>query len=168
MGPITHGRNGQINIEYVLGHSMQNEFKNKGKKMAAPAILTLTDAAVERVEFLLNKAKEPVLGLRVSITKTGCSGSSYKMDYVTEANVKAGDDVITEKGVSVYIDPKATMYLLGTVLDYRKGNLCEQFVFDNPNVDAACGCGESFTFKTQNSTGKETADKSSGVQHYQP
>lgn len=140
--------------------------------MSAPAILTLTDAAVERVEFLLNKAKEPVLGLRISITKTGCSGSSYKMDYVTEENKQAGDDVVNEKGVSIYIDPKATMYLLGTVLDYRKENLCEQFVFDNPNVEAACGCGESFTFKTQNGEKQDVAKNVStakdGVQQFKP
>ncbi len=149
---------------------MKKEFKEKGKKMATPAILTLTDAAVERVEFLLNKAKEPVLGLRISITKTGCSGSSYKMDYVTEENKQDGDDIVSEKGVSIYIDPKATMYLLGTVLDYRKENLCEQFVFDNPNVEAACGCGESFTFKTEHAAADQKSSDASnnGVQQYKP
>jgi len=113
-------------------------------------ILSLTETAAERVKLLLKKSDEPALGLRISIVTTGCSGSSYKMDFVTDSNLNPVDDVVTDHGVTVYIDRGASMHLLGTVMDYKTDGFSAGFSFDNPNVTGACGCGESFTFKTSN------------------
>ena len=103
--------------------------------------MTLTDAAALRVRDIVGKAAQPVAGLRVSVTKGGCAGMSYKVDYA-EA-VKPGDEVIEDKGVRVLIDPTAVLFLLGTEMDYKVDKLSAQFVFNNPNQTSACGCGES-------------------------
>ena len=107
------------------------------------AIITITDAAAERIKEILSKAKESnVAGVRVSVVTGGCAGMSYKMHYLKEK--KGGDEVIKDKGVEVYIDPKAIMYLLGTTMDYKKEKFSSSFVFNNPNETERCGCGESF------------------------
>ena len=106
-----------------------------------PQVMTLTDAAAARVRDIVAKAHQPVEGLRVSVTKGGCAGMSYKVDYA-EA-IKPGDEVIDDKGVRVLIDPTAVLFLLGTEMDYKVDKLAAQFVFNNPNQTSACGCGES-------------------------
>lgn len=106
-------------------------------------IMSLTDAAAERISEIIDDSDKPVLGLRVGIKNAGCAGVSYTMDYVTEP-VK-GDDHVEERGVNVWVDPKATMYLLGTVMDFEAGKFGSSFTFKNPNQTGACGCGESVT-----------------------
>jgi iron-sulfur cluster assembly protein len=104
-------------------------------------VMSLTDAAAGRIRDILAKADRPVAGLRVGVTKGGCAGMSYKVEYA-EA-VKPGDEVIEDKGVRVLIDPTAVLFLLGTEMDYKTDKLAAQFVFNNPNQTSACGCGES-------------------------
>ena len=103
--------------------------------------MTLTDAAAARVRDILSKAPASVTGLRVSVTKGGCAGMSYKVDYADA--VRPGDEVIEDKGARVVIDPSAVLFLLGTEMDYKVDKLAAQFVFNNPNQTSACGCGES-------------------------
>ncbi|WP_338723531.1 iron-sulfur cluster assembly accessory protein [Devosia sp. XK-2] len=106
-------------------------------------IMSLTDAAAERITEIIEDSDKPVIGLRVGIKNAGCAGVSYTMDYV-EAPI-AGDDHVQDKGVDVWVDPKATMYLLGTVMDFEAGKMGSSFTFNNPNQTGACGCGESVT-----------------------
>lgn len=109
--------------------------------MAAPAI-QLTDAAAERVKALLAKRGKPAVGVRVGIRTKGCSGLSYTIEYADEKG--KFDEVVEQKGVTVLIDPKAVMFLLGTQMDYVEEKLKSGFTFTNPNEKARCGCGESF------------------------
>ena len=106
-----------------------------------PQVMTLTDAAASRVRDIVAKAEKPVAGLRVGVTKGGCAGMSYKVEYADA--IKPGDEVIEDKGVRVLIDPTAVLFLLGTQMDYKIDKLSAQFVFNNPNQTSACGCGES-------------------------
>jgi iron-sulfur cluster assembly protein len=104
-------------------------------------VMSLTDAAADRVRVILEKAERPAVGLRIGITKGGCAGMTYKVEYAD--NVKPGDEVIEDKGVRVIVDPSAVLFLLGTEMDYKVDKLSAQFVFKNPNETSACGCGES-------------------------
>ena len=104
-------------------------------------VITLTDAAADRVREIVAASASPIAGLRLGIEKGGCAGMSYKMDVVSDPDPK--DDVVDANGVKIYIDPKATMFLLGTVMDFRQTKLTSGFVFENPNEVSACGCGES-------------------------
>jgi iron-sulfur cluster assembly protein len=106
-------------------------------------IMSLTDGAAERITEIIEDSEKPVIGLRVGIKNSGCAGVAYTMDYL-ETPV-AGDDHVTDKGVNVWIDPKATMYLLGTVMDFEQSKMSSGFTFKNPNQTGACGCGESVT-----------------------
>jgi len=106
-----------------------------------PQVMTLTDAAAARVREIMAKADSSVAGIRVGVTKGGCAGMSYKVDYAKE--IRPGDEVIDDKGVRVIIDPTAVLFLLGTQMDYKVDKLAAQFVFNNPNQTSACGCGES-------------------------
>jgi iron-sulfur cluster assembly protein len=103
--------------------------------------MSLTDAAAARVKDIIARADKPVTGIRVGVTKGGCAGMSYKVDFATE--VLPGDEVVEDKGVRVLIDPGALLFLLGTEMDYKVDKLSAQFVFNNPNQTSACGCGES-------------------------
>ena len=105
-------------------------------------VITLSNSAAERVKQIISSAKEPIIGVRVGVASGGCAGMSYVMEYAKEKN--PNDEVIEDKGVKVLIDPKAIMYLLGTEMDYKKGELSSTFVFNNPNETERCGCGESF------------------------
>ncbi len=109
--------------------------------MAAPMI-TLTDAAAERVKRLIAKSDKPVLGLRVGVKTRGCSGLSYFVEYAEEQ--KKFEDVVEDKGVKIFIDPTATMFLIGSEMDYIEEQFQTGFVFKNPNESGRCGCGESF------------------------
>ncbi len=109
---------------------------------ARPAALTLTAAAVERVRALLEKRNKPSVGIRIGVRTKGCSGLSYTIEY---ADAKGpADDIVEQDGVTVLIDPKATMFILGTEMDYVEEKLQTGFVFRNPNEKGRCGCGESF------------------------
>jgi iron-sulfur cluster assembly protein len=106
-----------------------------------PQVMRLTDAAATRVRDILAKADRPVVGVRVGVTKGGCAGMTYKVEYADA--VKPGDEVVEQDGARVLIDPSAVLFLLGTEMDYRIDKLSAQFVFKNPNETSACGCGES-------------------------
>lgn len=105
-----------------------------------PKVLTLTDAAAERVATLL-AGKPGSKGLKIGIKKGGCAGMEYTMALTGE--IGKFDEVIEDKGATVIIDPAAVMYLLGTEMDFKTDKLAAQFVFNNPNQKSACGCGES-------------------------
>ena len=104
-------------------------------------IMSLTDAAASRVREIMAESDRPVAGVRVGIRNAGCAGQAYTLDYVSEP-VK-GDDHVEDKGVNVYVEPKATLFLLGTVMDFEETNMTSGFTFKNPNQTGACGCGES-------------------------
>ena len=104
-------------------------------------VLTLSDAAANRVQEIIEKADRPIAGVRVGVKNGGCAGMSYTMEYA-EAQ-KPGEDVVEDKGVKVFVDPKAVLFLLGTEMDYQTTKLAAQFVFKNPNQTSASGCGES-------------------------
>jgi iron-sulfur cluster assembly accessory protein len=109
--------------------------------MAFP-VLKLTDAAAERVKALIARSEEPVLGLRVGVKKGGCSGLMYEVEYAKER--KKFEEVVEDKGVRVFIEPTAVMFLLGAEMDYREDKFASGFTFTNPNEKDRCGCGESF------------------------
>lgn len=109
----------------------------------APKILTLTDAAADRVKELMAKSDKPVVGLRVGVRTRGCSGLSYVVEYAEEK--LPFEDAVEDKGVTILIDPAAFMYLLGATMDYRVDKFAASFVFENPNETGRCGCGESFS-----------------------
>jgi iron-sulfur cluster assembly protein len=108
-------------------------------------IMSLTDAAAERVAEIIEDSETPVTGVRVGVKNAGCAGMAYTLSYVSEP--LAGDDEIEEKGVRVFIDPKATLFLLGTVMDYEESKMSSGFTFKNPNQTGECGCGESVQLK---------------------
>ena len=105
-------------------------------------IIKLSDNAANRIKEIMSNAENNAIGVRVSVKSGGCAGMSYVMEYSKEINPH--DEVIEDKGVKVYIDSAALMYLLGTEMDYKKGELSSTFVFNNPNETERCGCGESF------------------------
>jgi iron-sulfur cluster assembly protein len=111
--------------------------------MALPRfkVLSLTDAAADRVKEIMARADRSIAGVRVGVKNGGCAGMSYTMEYA-EAG-KPGEDVVEDKGVKVFVDPKAVLFLLGTEMDFETAKLASQFVFRNPNQTSACGCGES-------------------------
>ena len=90
----------------------------------------------------MSKADNNTIGVRVGVKSGGCAGMSYMMEYAKEA--KKNEEVIEDKGVKVFIDANAVMYLLGTEMDYKTDKFSSQFVFKNPNETERCGCGESF------------------------
>ena len=105
-------------------------------------IIKLSDNAASKIKEIMSGAEKSVIGVRVSVKSGGCAGMSYVMEHLKELN--PNDEVIEEKGVKVFIDPAAVMYLLGTEMDYKKEELSSSFVFNNPNETERCGCGESF------------------------
>ena len=110
---------------------------------ANPQMHTRTDSAVERLKVLMQNSDEEVLGRRVGINTKGCSWLSYVFEYAKEK--QPYEEEIETGGVKVFIDPMATMYLVGAEMDYVEGKLKSGFVFNNPNEKSRCGCGESFS-----------------------
>src|ERR1700758_2502201 len=106
-----------------------------------PQVVRLTDAAAERIKAVMAKADRPIAAVRVGVKNGGCAGMSYFMEYAD--TIDPLDEVIEDKGVRILVDPKAVLFLLGTQMDYKVDKLAAQFVFNNPNQTAACGCGES-------------------------
>ena len=105
-------------------------------------IITLSDNAAARIKEIMSAAEKNSLGVRVGVKSGGCAGMSYVMEYAKDSN--PNDEVIEDKGVKVFVDAGAVMYLLGTEMDYKKEELSSSFVFKNPNETERCGCGESF------------------------
>ena len=105
-------------------------------------LITLSDNAAIRIKEVMASASKSTIGVRVGVKSGGCAGMSYLMEYVEK--VKVEDEVVEDKGVKVFIDPGAIMYLLGTEMDYKKEEFSSTFIFKNPNETERCGCGESF------------------------
>jgi iron-sulfur cluster assembly protein len=110
--------------------------------MNSKAPLVITDAAAARVKALLEKRGKPSVGIRIGVRSKGCSGLSYTLEYADEKS--PFDEVVETSGVTVLIDPKATMFILGTEMDFVEDKMQSGFVFRNPNEKGRCGCGESF------------------------
>ena len=106
-----------------------------------PKAMRLTDAAAARIREIVANAEGRYQGVRVGVTNGGCAGMSYTMDYAESA--KPLDEVVEDKGVKIFIEPKAIMFLIGTEMDFVREKLGARFAFNNPNQTAACGCGES-------------------------
>ncbi len=125
MGQIKNVRSCQIRIKFM-----------------SQQVIKLSDNAANRIKEIMSKADNTAIGVRVGVKSGGCAGMSYMMEYAKE--VKNNEEVIEDKGVKVFIDANAVMYLLGTEMDYKKDKFSSQFVFINPNETERCGCGESF------------------------
>jgi iron-sulfur cluster assembly protein len=113
-----------------------------------PKVVTLTEAAAARVNEIMAKAEQPYIGLRVGVKNGGCAGQEYVLEYAEAANPL--DEVVEDKGVTILVDPKAILFLIGTEIDYEVSRLSAKFVFRNPNETDACGCGESVTIVPAN------------------
>ncbi len=125
MGPVENVRSGKIRIGFM-----------------SEQIIKLSDNAANRIKEIMSKADSSAIGVRVGVKSGGCAGMSYMMEYAKEA--KKDEEVIEDKGVKVFIDANAIVYLLGTEMDYKTDKFSSQFVFKNPNETERCGCGESF------------------------
>jgi iron-sulfur cluster assembly protein len=108
-------------------------------------VVSLTEAAAARVKEIMAKAEKPYVGLRVGVKNGGCAGQEYVLEYA-EA-IAPLDEVVEDKGVTILVEPKAVLFLIGTEIDYEVGKLAAKFVFRNPNETDACGCGESVTIE---------------------
>ena len=111
-----------------------------GSQRKAP--ITISEAAAERVRALLAQRGKPSVGIRIGVRTKGCSGMSYTLEYADQKG--DFDEVVEERGVTVLIDPKASMFIFGTEMDFVEEKLQAGFVFRNPNEKGRCGCGESF------------------------
>jgi iron-sulfur cluster assembly protein len=105
-------------------------------------IIKLSDSAANRIKEIMSGIQSDVIGVRVAVKSGGCAGMSYVMEYAKKVN--PNDEIIEDKGVKVFVDAAAIMYLLGTEMDYKKDQFSSSFVFNNPNESERCGCGESF------------------------
>ena len=112
------------------------------------SVLSLTDAAAERVRDIVEAKGGDALGIRVGVKKGGCAGMEYTIDLATEA--KPGEDVVEHEGARVFVAPQAVLFLLGTRMDYEETVLRSGFVFANPNQTSACGCGELVEIRPAN------------------
>jgi iron-sulfur cluster assembly protein len=108
-----------------------------------PKVVTLTETAAERVRDIMAKAEKPYAGLRVGVKNGGCAGQEYVLEYAEAAHPL--DEVVEDKGVTILVEPKAVLFLIGSEIDYEVSTLSAKFVFHNPNETDACGCGESVT-----------------------
>lgn len=108
-------------------------------------VMTLTDAAAERVKELVENSDKNAIGLRVGIKKGGCAGMEYTMEMVDTA--RPGDDAVEDKGAKLFVDPSAVLFLLGTEMDFEVTKFRSGFIFKNPNEVSACGCGESVSLQ---------------------
>jgi iron-sulfur cluster assembly protein len=110
-----------------------------------PKVVTLTERAAERVREIMGRAEKPYAGLRVGVKNGGCAGQEYLLEYAEEAGPL--DEVVEDKGVTILVEPKAVLFLIGTEIDYEVSRLAAKFVFRTPNETDACGCGESVTIE---------------------
>jgi iron-sulfur cluster assembly protein len=119
--------------------------------------MTLSEAAANRVREIMANADKDIAGLRVGVKNAGCAGMEYTLDYVE--TVDPADDVVEDRGVKLFVDPKAVLFLLGTEMDYKVDKLTAGFVFNNPNQTSACGCGESVAISPASETELESFEK---------
>lgn len=108
-----------------------------------PPAMTLTDSAALQVKAILASKDTPARGVRIGVREGGCSGMSYTMEFADAPGPH--DETVEDRGVTVFIEPKAIMFLIGTEMDYVEETVSSGFVFNNPNETGRCGCGESFT-----------------------
>lgn len=127
-------------------------------KRELPKVMTLTDAAAERVRSIMENSDAPIAGLKIGVKNGGCAGMEYTLDYAKE--IENSTDVVEDKGVKIVIDPKAILFLLGTEMDYEVTKLSSGFVFNNPNQTSACGCGESVAITPVNQDQMDAFSKS--------
>ena len=113
--------------------------------MAGFQVVTVSERAADRVREIVANAEGPAEGIRVGIKKGGCAGMEYTVDLVREP--EAGDDIVDIGGAKIFVNPEATLFLLGTEMDFEVTKLRTGFVFRNPNQTSACGCGESVELK---------------------
>src|SRR5258707_6407960 len=129
-------------VEFTIGTGRRGE-----RTMATPGprprpqVMRLSEVAAGRIRDMIGKSERPIAGVRVGVQNGGCAGMSYTMEYAEAINPR--DEIVDEKGVRLFIDPKAVLFLLGTEMDYRVDKFSSGFVFNNPNQTSACGCGES-------------------------
>ena len=107
-----------------------------------PQLMAVTPAAAERVKALIESRGKPTAGIRIGVRSKGCSGMSYTLEFADSQQPM--DEVVDTQGVKLLIDPKASLFLIGTEMDYEEEKLKSGFVFKNPNEKGRCGCGESF------------------------
>jgi iron-sulfur cluster assembly protein len=110
-----------------------------------PKVVRLSERAAERVREIMARAEKPYAGLRVGVKNGGCAGQEYTLEYAEAAQPL--DEVVEDKGVTILVEPKAVLFLIGTEIDYDVSRLAAKFVFRNPNETDACGCGESVTIE---------------------
>ena len=110
-----------------------------------PKVVTLTERAAERVREIMGRAEKPYAGLRVGLKNGGCAGQEYTLEYAESADPL--DEVVEDKGVTILVEPKSVLFLIGSEIDYEVTKLAAKFVFRNPNETDACGCGESVTIQ---------------------
>ncbi len=111
--------------------------------MTSKVLMTITDKAADRIKYLIESRGASSLGIRIGVKSGGCSGLSYFVEYVDE--MRQFEEIVEDKGVKVFIDPKAIMYLIGAQMDYVEEKFKSGFIFQNPNEKARCGCGKSFS-----------------------
>ena len=107
-------------------------------------ILTVTNKASDQLEKIIKSAPSDTVGILLGVDRTGCNGHSYKLDFAKKDEVE-NLEYVEQKNIKVFIDPKATMFLIGSEMDYSSDKLSSRFVFKNPNEKSSCGCGESFS-----------------------
>jgi iron-sulfur cluster assembly protein len=107
-----------------------------------PQLMTVTPAAAERARALIEGRGKPTAGIRIGVRTKGCSGLSYTLEFADKQEPM--DEVVETEGLKLLIDPKASLFLIGTEMDYEEEKLKQGFVFKNPNEKGRCGCGESF------------------------
>ncbi len=125
-----------------MGQINDDRSSKIGVKLIMKQVITLSDNAANRIKEIMSNDQTRSVGVRIGVKSGGCAGMSYIMEYAKEIN--STDEIIEDKGVKVFIDPGAIMYLLGTEMDYKKEQFSSTFVFKNPNETERCGCGESF------------------------
>ncbi len=118
---------------------------NTASARERPKVVTLTDAAADRIKEIMQNSDRKIIGLRVGVENGGCAGMAYTMEYAQAQNPL--DELVEDKGVRILIDPKAILFLFGTEMDFQIDKLSSGFVFNNPNQTSACGCGESVTIE---------------------
>jgi iron-sulfur cluster assembly protein len=132
-----------MSLDNITGPEAQSGIAFQGG-----AILTITETAAARIQHLLQQKNPRPEALMVSVTSKGCSGLSYDLQYLDKLSDKPTyADEVTQHGVTVVIDPKATLFIVGSVMDYKESPTKSGFDFVNPNATGTCGCGESFTVK---------------------
>jgi len=121
-----------------------------------PKVMTLSEAAAERVQQIMSTTESAAVGLRVGVKNGGCAGMEYTMTYAETQEPL--DEVVEDKGIRLFIDPKAVLFVLGTQMDYAVDKLSSGFVFNNPNETSACGCGVSVAIEPATKTQLEQFD----------